>query len=81
MERPEQFFPRIRAQLAYRLVEKYGLKKSVVAQVIGVSPSAVTQYLEGRRGSRRSEAKLEGELDSLAENIARKVELGLLEAA
>lgn len=81
MEKPEEAFPRIRALLTHKLVKKYGLKKSLVAHVMGVSPSAVTQYLAGRRGRRQSDAKLAEEIEGLAARVARKIELGLVEAA
>jgi predicted transcriptional regulator len=81
MEKPEEAFPRIRALLAHKLVKKYGLKKSLVARVMAVSPSAVTQYLAGRRGGRQGDAKLVEEIESLAARVARKIELGLVEAA
>jgi len=42
--------PAIRAQIARELVNKYGLMRSEAAKKMGVTPAAVTQYLEGLRG-------------------------------
>lgn len=42
--------PAIRAQIAKELVSKHGLKRSEVAKKMGITPAAVTQYLEEVRG-------------------------------
>lgn len=41
----------LRAILASKLVKEYGLKKSQVAQLLGITPAAVTHYLGGSRAS------------------------------
>ena len=42
--------PAIRAQIAKELIEKHGLRRSEVAKKMGITPAAVTQYLERVRG-------------------------------
>lgn len=42
--------PAIRVLTARELVERYELKRSEVAQKMGITPAAVTQYLEKARG-------------------------------
>ncbi len=45
-------FPSIRAVLARILTEEYGLSRYTVAKVLGMTPAAVTLYLEKRRGDK-----------------------------
>ncbi|MDM7275372.1 MAG: transcriptional regulator [Thermoprotei archaeon] len=45
-------FPSIRAILARILTEEYGLSRYSVAKVLGMTPAAVTLYLEKRRGDK-----------------------------
>lgn len=42
--------PTIRTLITRELVSKHGLKRSEVARKMGMTPAAVTQYLEGVRG-------------------------------
>jgi predicted transcriptional regulator len=42
--------PAIRAQIARQLINEYGLRRSEASKKMGVTPAAVTQYLEGVRG-------------------------------
>lgn len=42
--------PAISAQIAKELTERHGLKRSEVAKKMGITPAAVTQYLESIRG-------------------------------
>ncbi len=42
--------PTIRTLITRELIEKHELKRSEVARKMGVTPAAVTQYLEGVRG-------------------------------
>lgn len=42
--------PAIRAQIARKLINEYGLRRSEASKKMGVTPAAVTQYLEGVRG-------------------------------
>lgn len=80
--RVEQLVPALRAALAIRLVDKYKLKKSHVAKALGVSPAAVTQYLSGSRGLRLPAGGVSAvEIDALAERIARKIALGMIDSA
>ncbi len=41
--------PAIRKELATALIEK-GLKKKEVADLLGITPAALSQYLSGKRG-------------------------------
>ncbi len=42
--------PAIRAQIARKLINEYGLRRSEASKKMGVTPAAVTQYLERVRG-------------------------------
>jgi predicted transcriptional regulator len=46
--------PGIRAAIARELVKRYGLGRSGASRRMGVTPAAVTQYLEGLRGETAS---------------------------
>lgn len=80
----EKIISRLRAVLAERLVNTYGLKKSQVAKALGVSPAAITHYVSGLRGtkgpSQDKSIKDEG-VDRLAERMARKISLGMIDSA
>ncbi|MEM4739091.1 MAG: transcriptional regulator [Acidilobaceae archaeon] len=45
-------FPSIRASLAKILIEEYNLNRYSVAKILGTTPAAITQYLEGKRGDK-----------------------------
>lgn len=47
--KPEEILPGLRALIAKRLVEKHGFPKKRVAEILGLSPPAVTLYLQGKR--------------------------------
>ncbi|MCS7145951.1 MAG: hypothetical protein RMJ28_02625 [Nitrososphaerota archaeon] len=82
-KRIEQIVPSIRAALADILVKKYGLRKSKVAKVLGVSPAAITHYVSGARGQRfyGVDKETEEKIEELAGRIARKISLGMLDSA
>ena len=44
--------PAIRVLIAKELIEKHGLKRVRVAEKMGITPAAVTQYLKEIRGER-----------------------------
>lgn len=44
--------PAIRVLIAKELIEKHGLKRVRVAEKMGITPAAVTQYLKEIRGKR-----------------------------
>jgi predicted transcriptional regulator len=46
----QHLLPPIRAAISKKLVEEHGLKKSKVSQLMGLTPAAVTQYLNKKRG-------------------------------
>jgi len=49
--RPDDLLPGLRAIIVRKLVEKYGFSKKRAADVLGLSPAAVTLYLQGKRAS------------------------------
>jgi hypothetical protein len=42
--------PTVKALLAKELVKKYGLKQDEIAEILGISQSAVSKYTRGARG-------------------------------
>lgn len=49
--KPGDLLPGLRALIVRRLVEKYGFSKKRAADALGISPAAVTLYLQGKRGA------------------------------
>jgi predicted transcriptional regulator len=43
--------PAVNARIAMELTEKYGMKRSDVAEKMGITPAAVTLYLNQKRGN------------------------------
>ena len=68
-----QVLPFIRALVAKRLVEGYGLSQSLAAKRLGMSQPAISQYkreLRGRRAGLREYPKLLDMVNSIARGIS-----------
>ncbi len=72
----EDIIPALRACVAALLVEKFSLSKKEVANALGVTPAAVTQYMKGKRGV-MIHRLLESEALLVVDELARKVAVGL----
>lgn len=59
--------PAIRASLAIELVKK-GQSQATSAKLLGIAPSAVSQYISGKRGYR---VEFQGETKELIEKLAQ----------
>ena len=59
--------PAIRASLAIELVKK-GQSQAASAKLLGIAPSAVSQYISGKRGYR---VEFQGETKELIEKLAQ----------
>ena len=59
--------PAIRASLAIELVNK-GQSQATSAKLLGIAPSAVSQYISGKRGYR---IEFQGETKELVEKLAQ----------
>jgi uncharacterized protein len=59
--------PAIRASLAIELVKK-GQSQAAAAKLLGIAPSAVSQYISGKRGYR---IEFQGETKELIEKLAQ----------
>jgi predicted transcriptional regulator len=59
--------PAIRASLAIELVKK-GQSQATAAKLLGIAPSAVSQYISGKRGYR---IEFQGETKELVEKLAQ----------
>ncbi|MDD1670649.1 MAG: helix-turn-helix domain-containing protein [Methanomicrobiales archaeon] len=64
--------PAIRASLAAELVRN-GISRQEVARILDIAPSAVSQYLSGKRGYR---IVFEGQAESLIGDLAREIRSG-----
>ena len=72
----DRLIPTIRAWVAIRLVNQ-GFKVRDVARVLGLTPSAVTQYVKGKRGAGMKElAGHENLLNQLVEKAAARIKSG-----
>ncbi|MGA1974372.1 MAG: helix-turn-helix domain-containing protein [Conexivisphaerales archaeon] len=69
----EELIPGLRSLLAHRLVERHGLKQKDVAKALGISPSAVTQYLKGGRASRPVKVLSRSDVTLLIDAFCEKV--------
>ncbi len=77
----EKFLPQIRSMVALELKEKYGLRGNVIANLIGCSDAAVSQYLHGVRGT-HSEflsdfPEIQGFVESVSKELYEKREEGM----
>lgn len=50
----QYILPALRVAIARELVEKYGLRRREVAEKMGMTPAAITQYLNRSRGDTAS---------------------------
>jgi predicted transcriptional regulator len=64
--------PAIRAALAAELVRN-GISRQEVARLLDTAPSAVSQYLSGKRGYR---IVFDGPVQRLIEDLAREIKAG-----
>ncbi|AGK60702.1 putative transcriptional regulator [Archaeoglobus sulfaticallidus PM70-1] len=46
----KNILPALRAKIAKELIENYGLKRKDVAKLLGLTQSAVSQYMSSKRG-------------------------------
>jgi predicted transcriptional regulator len=46
----QHILPALRVSVAEELIEKHGLKKKETAEIMGLTPAAITQYLNRTRG-------------------------------
>jgi predicted transcriptional regulator len=65
----KSLIPAIRAILAKKLVNEYGMKEEIVAKVLGVTQAAISNYLRGTRG----DIELMNKLTSVTE-VMRKTD-------
>jgi len=73
----EQLIPMIRASLARNLANQ-GFRISEIARALKVTQPAVTQYLGGKRGTRKQEIpNMDALVDPLAERTAQKIRSGI----
>ena len=75
----KSIIPSIRAAVAKLLVEEYGMPRYKAAKLLNMTPAAITNYLEGRRGARYLDRILRDErlmryVRRLSEMLARGAE-------
>lgn len=68
----KSIIPSIRAAIAKVLVEEYGIPRYGAARLLNITPAAITNYIEGRRGGRFLERILsDPELMNMIREIGR----------
>ena len=69
--------PSIRAAIAFVMIKEYNITRYEAAKKLGTTPAAITNYLEGRRGSKYLDRLLsDRRLYSLVSEAARIVAEG-----
>jgi uncharacterized protein len=77
LARPEKLIPAVRARLAVKLGRE-GLRVGEIASALDITPAAVVQYLQGKRGRLTSHAvQADRTIDGLAEKIIQRVRGGV----
>ena len=66
--------PALRRELAQKLSEK-GLKQREIAEILNITPAAVSQYLKAKRGTTTLRAELSKEAEKSAARIIEDKEL------
>jgi len=73
----QYILPALRVAITKELVEQYGLRKTDVAEKMGVTPAAITQYLNRSRGETASTMiESSGKVMDLISDMARDLALG-----
>jgi len=70
-----ELLPAIRAALAAELVKR-GMSQLAASRILGMAPSAVSQYLSKKRGYR---IEFDGEVKQTIEDLADEIVLGKVE--
>jgi predicted transcriptional regulator len=67
------YLPSLRAVLARKLVHEYGLSQTTVAERLGITQPAVSQYVKEKRGMNKllRNALVKKKVDSLCKQIAQ----------
>ncbi|HVP23395.1 MAG TPA: helix-turn-helix domain-containing protein [Conexivisphaerales archaeon] len=71
----ERLVPGLRSLIVRSLVERRGMRKRDAARALGLSPSAVTQYLKGGRASSQAKALSKPEIVQLVDDLSDKIAL------
>jgi len=72
--------PIIRKEIALTMIDTFGLKQKDAAEKLGLTPSAISQYLSGKRGNEEDffneefDEEILNEIKKSAENIINKGE-------
>jgi uncharacterized protein len=69
----QHILPVIRSAVAYELIEVHGLKKSRVAKLMGLTPAAITQYINRSRGDKPDNILKSGELKEMVSELSRDI--------
>jgi predicted transcriptional regulator len=72
----KEVLPSIRVLIDRELVEKHGLKKSNVAKLMGLTPAAITQYLNRSRGDNTKVMEESRRIQELITDIAQDMKQG-----
>jgi len=51
----EQILPAVRSLLAKELINNHNVSKTNVSKILGISPAAITQYTNNKRGGLANE--------------------------
>ena len=73
----QHILPALRVSVAVELIEKHGLKKKETAEIMGLTPAAITQYLNRTRGDSAHQIVKESKnVTNLISEIAKDLAYG-----
>ncbi|MBN2202618.1 MAG: helix-turn-helix domain-containing protein [Candidatus Aenigmarchaeota archaeon] len=72
--------PNIRALVAKELMEKYGFTQQAAAKKLGLTQSAISQYLRNLRGSQTNVLEKDEKISKLIEDFAGKLASGEMDS-
>ena len=72
----QYILPALRVAITRELVETYGFKKSKVADLMGLTPAAITQYINLTRGDNLNVIENSGRVKELVSDLARDMAEG-----
>lgn len=73
--KPEDLIPVIRARLATRMARE-GFRVRQIASALNITPAAVVQYIQGKRGRFSSRASQDRTIDALADKVMQRMKAG-----
>lgn len=75
-----KILPTLRAAIVKRLIKEYGMKQTEVSEALGLTQSAVSQYVNQSRGKHKEILTSYPEIEEFARKTATKIYEGRISA-